>query len=407
MTYNIQFTILAYLETPYEPVEYKGFDVFVYYFYLVKNLYAGYSWQIATAYNITLLSITALAILFCLFWLKIWREGYRKRKVQKLREYYIDKFRIILGSADVMTPTQMLTTIDKKEDEVLSNDPFYYAQMLEQARMEMYEIVYLPNMQILAMTLGVTDLFERKLLHRRDVFRTLQMMLMLQLTVSEGRLANYVNHSNPEIRMMARLCYITCSENDPYRFLEEDLSEQQAMFRPMLLNYIFGWMKSRDRQMPDFLNIAQRMENEDSAAYLVKEVAYWGSETEKSDVKKMFLSNKFKVRSAAIEVVSMLGDISAEPLLMDSYTYQPEDIRREVLKALLAMNTGKQTAFFQEAYALSTSRETRETALSCLYRYGNEGRRAFEMMRVNADEETRRLIDQVDSFDIISQLQGI
>lgn len=407
MISHILPAIAAYTETPFEPVEYKGWEVFVYYFYLVKNLYAGYSWQIVTAYNITLLSITILVVLFCLFWFKIWRESYRKRKVKKLQEYYIDKFRIILGSADILTPTQMLNILEKKDEEVLRHNPFYYAQMLEQARMEMYEIVYLPNMQTLAMTMGVTDLFERKLLHRRDVFRTLQMMLMLQITVSEGRLANYVNHSNAEVRMMARLCYITCSANDPYRFLEEDLNVKQALFRPMLLNYIFGWMKSRDRQMPDFLNLAQQMENEDSAAYLVKEVAYWGSEMEKADVKKLFLSNKFKVRSAAIEVVSMLGDTSAEPLLVDSYIYQPEDIRREVLKALLAMNTGKQTEFFKEAYATSTSRETRETALHCLYRYGNEGRRAFEMMRVNADEETRRLIDQVDSFDIIAQLQEI
>lgn len=393
------------VQSTYEPVEFSGFDLIKYYWHLTENNFAGYSWQIVTAYNITLYSTITVVVLFCMFWVKVWKQKHRNEKQKKLREYYVDRFHVILGSAEVLKPTEILQMLEKTEEEVLKNDPYYYAQLLEETRMDMYEIVYLPNMQTLASVLGVCDHFEKQLLQRKDVFRTLQMLLMLQLTVSEGRLANYVNHDNAEIRMMARLNYITCSSNEPYRYLLEELNQEQSLYRPMILNYIFGWMKFREQRMPNFLDLSDRVQDPNSAAYLLHEVAYWGNDEEKADIKNYFLSEKLPVRSAAIEVATALRDTDAEENLKKSYFHQPEDIRRQVLRALLSMRTGKQTEFFKKAFELSSSRETRETALYCLYEYGNEGRRMFELMRHDADEETRRLIDQVDSIAIISQLQ--
>lgn len=391
----------------YEPIEFAGWEVVRYYYYLFQNFFSGYSWQVVTAYNITVLSSVTLVLMFCLFWLKVWKQKRIKKKAMKIREEYQDKVRYILGSADVYHESQILEILEKSEEEVRKNDPRLYAQMLEKARMDMYEIVYLPNMQVLSAVLGVTEYFEQQLLLRKNIFYSLQILLLLQIKVSEGRLANYVNHKNKEIRMMARLCYICCSSNEPYRYLREDLNEEQAIFRPMLLNYIFGWMKSQDKHMPNFLNLAERTKNETSAAYLVREVAYWGSDHEKEELKMLFLNERLQVRQAAIEVVAALHDVSAEDKLKESYFFQPEHIRREILRALLSMQTGKQLDFFLEAYEASTSRETREVALSCIYKYGNEGRRQFEIMRSTADEETRRLIDQVDSIDMLAQLQTL
>lgn len=205
--------------------------------------------------------------------------------------------------------------------------------------------------------------------------------------------------------MMARLNYITCSRNIPYRYLITELNEEQSLYRPMILNYVFGWMMFQERLMPNFLNLADRVTNEDSAAFLVREVAYWGKENEKEEVKNYFLDERLKVRSAAIEVVAMLGDVNAEEKLVESYFMQPEHIRQEVLRALLSLNSGRQTEFFKKAYEISSSRETHVVALQCLYQYGNSGRRLFEIMRSQADEETRKLIDQVDSAVLLEQLQ--
>lgn len=387
------------------PVELDRMELLKFYIHLIEDFYAGYPWQVVASYNISIGCMIALVVLFVMFLVKVQVQQHRVKKEARLYAYYSDKFHAILGSAEELTHEQMLEILGKTEDEIRENDSYYYANMLEEVRMDMYEIVCLPNMQTLASTLGVCERFEMQLLKHTDVFRTLQMLLMLQITVSEGLLANFVNHSDREIRMMARLNYITCSRNAPYRYLLTELEEGRSLYRPMILSYVFGWMMFQERLMPNFLNIADRLKNEDSAAFLVHEVAYWGKDNEKEEVKNYFLDHRLKVRSAAIGVVAAMGDTSAEDALVESYFQQPEHIRQEVLHALLALNSGRQTEFFKRAYELSAARETRVVALMCLYRYGNSGRRLFEIMRSEADEETRTLIDQVDSAVLLEQLQ--
>ena len=386
-------------------MEYSGLELIKYYLNLLENNFSGYPWQIVTSYTIAMTCIIMLVVLFMLFLFRVWRHQRRKKKEKEIYEYYSDKFHLILGSAETLTHEEILEMLGQTEDDIRKNDTYYYANILEEARMAMYEIVCLPNMQTLATSLGVVDRFTFQLLKHKDVFRTLQMLLMLQITVNEGLLANFVNHTNREIRMMARLNYITCSRNIPYRYLITELNEEQSLYRPMILNYVFGWMMFQERLMPNFLNLADRVTNEDSAAFLVREVAYWGKENEKEEVKNYFLDERLKVRSAAIEVVAMLGDVNAEEKLVESYFMQPEHIRQEVLRALLSLNSGRQTEFFKKAYEISSSRETHVVALQCLYQYGNSGRRLFEIMRSQADEETRKLIDQVDSAVLLEQLQ--
>ncbi len=398
-------TLARLTQSDFGSVEYSGLELIKYYLNLLENNFSGYPWQIVTSYTIAMTCIIMLVVLFMLFLFRVWRHQRRKKKEKEIYEYYSDKFHLILGSAETLTHEEILEMLGQTEDDIRKNDTYYYANILEEARMALYEIVCLPNMQTLATSLGVVDRFTFQLLKHKDVFRTLQMLLMLQITVNEGLLANFVNHTNREIRMMARLNYITCSRNIPYRYLITELNEEQSLYRPMILNYVFGWMMFQERLMPNFLNLADRVTNEDSAAFLVREVAYWGKENEKEEVKNYFLDERLKVRSAAIEVVAMLGDVNAEEKLVESYFMQPEHIRQEVLRALLSLNSGRQTEFFKKAYEISSSRETHVVALQCLYQYGNSGRRLFEIMRSQADEETRKLIDQVDSAVLLEQLQ--
>lgn len=398
-------TLARLTQSDFGSVEYSGLELIKYYLNLLENNFSGYPWQIVTSYTIAMTCIIMLVVLFMLFLFRVWRHQRRKKKEKEIYEYYSDKFHLILGSAETLTHEEILEMLGQTEDDIRKNDTYYYANILEEARMALYEIVCLPNMQTLATSLGVVDRFTFQLLKHKDVFRTLQMLLMLQITVNEVLLANFVNHTNREIRMMARLNYITCSRNIPYRYLITELNEEQSLYRPMILNYVFGWMMFQERLMPNFLNLADRVTNEDSAAFLVREVAYWGKENEKEEVKNYFLDERLKVRSAAIEVVAMLGDVNAEEKLVESYFMQPEHIRQEVLRALLSLNSGRQTEFFKKAYEISSSRETHVVALQCLYQYGNSGRRLFEIMRSQADEETRKLIDQVDSAVLLEQLQ--
>ena len=112
------------------------------------------------------------------------------------------------------------------------------------------------------------------------------MVVNLNIRINEGELAIYLNHHNSNIRLMARLANIICTENEPYKYLEEDLNQRMLPWRPMLTHRLFGWLQECGRPMPSFIVLAESLENEQASAFLIEEVAYWGNDTEKDELAK-------------------------------------------------------------------------------------------------------------------------
>ena len=202
------------------------------------------------------------------------------------------------------------------------------------------------------------------------VFRTLQIMLMLQVTVNEGRLSKYRNHTNHEIRMMARLNYIMCTSDNPYLYLEDEINDSRALYEPMMLHYVFGWMEYQKRPLPNFLYYVENTTREDMAAFMLREVAFWGKDSERARVREFLKDERPAVRKAAINVIAELADDNAEETLTQIYPDVTEDLKQAILNTLLALNTGRQAEFFKYAYDNSASRETQVVALQCMFQYG-------------------------------------
>lgn len=400
-------TLLNSSPVNWEDIRFSGLDLASYYISLVQNYFADYSWQVRTAYGIVVGCIVVMLVVFFCFVHDIFARRRRTRRLAEIEERYIDAFRSILGNIP-LTNTEMEEYLGTTEQKMREVPAKYYVELLAKVRMEMYDVVYLPNLQHLADLIGVREYFEHNLLKGNDVFGTLQILLMFQLIISEGRLANYVNSNDIDVRMMARMCYILCSENEPYRYLLEDLDSPQSMIRPMLLHYIFGWMKEKERRMPSFLMTADRIKNEQMAAFLIREVAYWGNDDEKKMMSRYFMTERRECRSAAINVVGLIHAEADEDRLIETYIQQPEDIRREILRCVLAMKSGRQLGFLYNCYVESSSRETRELALSCMYNYSAEGRRLFEEIRSKcSSEEEHTLLDQIDSANLLVMIRSL
>jgi hypothetical protein len=388
-------------------VEFSGWEVIGYYLNNIQNYLAEYSWQVRTAYGLIVGCIFVMIILFGLFILMIRKTTKYKKGYKKLEE----KFREPLYQMMILPEPPSVDEIEQmlgcKIEDLKHYDSTMFTQLISSLRMELCEILYLPNMQYICKITGVTDYFERCLVGRKKVFEILQMVVNLNIRVSEGELAIYLNHHNTNIRLMARLAYIICTENEPYKYLEEDLNQRMLPWRPMLTHRLFGWLQECGRPMPPFIVIADSLENEQASAFLIEEVAYWGTDSEKNELAKFFLAPRYIIRLAAMRATAQLAREANEPALIESYNHQPEYIKREVLKTVLAINSGKQVDFYEMAYNTASSKETQEQAMSCLYMYGNEGRRRFEMIRskYQVGDETRTLLDQIDATNLLKQMQ--
>lgn len=377
-------------------VVFSGTDYLKYYWSYYQTLTENYTWQIKSAFAILILACLMMLVLFIMFGIKIHRRRENLRQQAKVDKNYYTVFKSILEK-DEMSIDEIEEFIGEDEETLRKNKPKNYVTLMANIRTEMCDIPYLPNTLPLAELLGVRDYLEMNLQRGNNVFNILQEMLFLQLNISEGRLANCVNDRNPDVRMLARLNYIMCSESNPYKYLQEDLNEHQSLLRPMILHHIFGWMKARNRRMPNFLVLADSVDNPETAAFLIQETAYWGNPAEQALIPDFLLSGKKGFRSAAVKAIALLKDINAEQKLVDTFEYQPENVRIDIMNALLAINSGKQVAFFENVYKTSASHTMIELALTCLYGYGEVGRAKFEEIRSNATDEEKVLLDQIET----------
>ena len=376
-------------EAPFKEVAFGWWDHIRYWVSLLEDSYAGYSWQIELSFHIVIGCSAIVVFGFFLFWWRVYRHNREKKKENKVREEYAEKFRKILASDAKMSRLMIATELDRDEKDLKKNSPYFYANILEEIRMDMQERLSLPNMQSLALATGVTDTFSDNLLRNKKVFQTLQFMVMLQVTLNEGRLSKYRNHKRPDVRMMARLNYIMCTTDNPYLYLGDDLDDTTTLYEPMLLHYVFGWMSANKRKLPNFLFHVENTKIDTSAAFMLNEVRFWGKGEEKARVKEFLRDERPLVRRAAVQIVGELGDISAEEILTDIYPDEPEDIKQDILYTILKLNSGLQADFLKEAYQSSASRETQVVALQCMYQYEQQIEQKKELKQtIPAKEET-------------------
>ena len=349
-----------------------------------------------------------MLILFVLFIRKIRQNRRARKEYNTARKNLYNGFYQILISADKPSVRDLEIACGTPIKNIQSYKAETLSRLISEICMDLSrELGDIPNADILCQYTGVKALYEKNLATSKNVMLTLQNLANMHIPVTEGLLAIYINYYDANIRHMARICYVISSKAEPYQYFLEEFNDKLGLWRIMMLHRLFAWASANEHQMPQFLVLAKKVKNEDSVAFLIQETAYWGSEKEKATLHEWFLSPNYKYRTAALHAIAILRDTKQEQAAIDSYEHQPEFIRQEVLRAVYAINSGKHTEFFANAYRTSTSKLTREVALTCLYTYGRDGRRTFELLRdeyikTNTD---RTLMDQIDSMGVLNQMR--
>jgi hypothetical protein len=390
-------------------VDFYGVEVIQFYVQRFLLYFSDYAIHIRVLYGMILLCILTLIVLFVLFFLKIRRNNRDRRAFEAARADLYDGFYHVLTSDTMSNYEDVEIACNATLDNIKKKyRPEILSRLISEICMDLSrELPSIPNAETLCALIGVKTYYERNLATGHLVLQTLQNVVNMHICVSEGLLAVYINHYNDNVRQMARMCHVISSQADPYHYFISDLENEHGVWRLMMLHRLFAWLWANDRQMPQFLILTENIENEESVRFLIEEVAYWGSEREKAALHTLFLSPNYTYRTAALHAVALLHDASQEQAALDSYDQQPESVRREVLRVLAAINSGKHVDFFVHAYRTSSSKETREVALACLYSYGSAGRYAFEELRgeVLESKTDRVLLDQIDAMAIINQMR--
>lgn len=353
---------------------------------------------------IVLLNIVTMIFLAILFSRHAFIRNREQKNYKKCEKRFREAFKTILESPYHWSIKNIEDECECSVEEFKKFRGNTYSQLICNIRLEMNERLYLPNAQLLCELTGVRSYIENNLLHGRKVTQNLQLIMTLPLRISEGRLALYTNYRDKRIKQIARLCLVLCTESDPFRYLIEDLDGPIATWRLMSLHRLHGWLAATNRQEPPFLTIASRVKNEHSAAFMIEEVAYWGTEQEKKALSRFILTERAQCRKAAIHAIAMIDDRTQEEAVIDSYVAQPEEVQKEILKTVTSLNTGRHAAFLEKCFITAPSKQLAELALLCLRKYGKTGYQRFQLLRQTPiDRRSRHLLEQIESMSELEE----
>lgn len=386
---------------------YHGWDVVDFWLRQMTDWFHDFSWQVRTAYFILLMNIVTIILLSIIFGRNVYRHHQAHKMYENCDERFREAFNTILASPYHWSISKIENECGCTVEDFKEFDGNSFSQLICSIRLENNEKVYLPNVQILCELTGVRSTIEENLKRGIAPTQNLQLIMTLPLRISEGRLAVYTNYRDSRIRSIARLCLVLCTESDPFRYLVDDLNGGMAAWQFISLHRLHGWLAATNRQLPPFLSIAHRVTNERSSAFMISEVAYWGTEIEQKSLSDFFMHERPACRKAAMKAVAKIHDISKEEELIATYRNQPGDVQMEILRTITALNTGHQASFLEKCYITAPSKDIAELALSCLYNYGEGGRHRFEALRhTPLDRHARVLLDQIESMGQIGLLRN-
>lgn len=277
--------------------------------------------------------------------------------------------------------------IVRKDGFLSEQDLLNFVRLVSEVRWEWDYDAYLPNIKTLCDAVGITEYYELELIDESNVFTNLQEIITLPLPLNhESVLANYLNDKDTEIRNLSRMCYIVSTQDDPYKYLQLVLNENTAQWNTMLLHRLFDWMHQQNRQMPKFSVLLQHTTNEHSASFLIQEIAKFGTKQEQDAVMDYLVDESMARRSAAFKALTEIwtnkqwksepeGEEEArrlEDFVLNAYESQREEQRRESLRLLKTIDTGRAVDRFEQSFVESPVVDTKVCAIECLIDYGGK-----------------------------------
>lgn len=379
--------------------DFYGFDIIMYYWYVVKSFMLDYSWQVRLSYGIILISIVAMIFLALLFTRQMYMRRYHDDRFNHCMRTYGEAFTQILEEKVQLTGEQMLEICDAEEEELEQYSGMLFAEIILNIRMSMHDVAYMPNLQTLCELTGARLALETCLKSRKHVVHALQIINTLPLYINEGLLAVYTSSKDQKTQDLARITHMIISKTEPYMYMIEDMNKSWSPWYPITIHRILGWKKAQGQPMAPLHMLASECTDPNMSAFLIEEISYYGSDDEKARLPEFFTDKRLNCRMKAVEMVALLHIPNGDNLIYESYHSQPQPVRRVMQQALLSYHQERFSAFYEHLFFNTPSHESRRIALRCLFYNTPESRARFEQLAKTAKPEDELLFRQISTMN--------
>lgn len=374
-----------------------GFDYLEYYIFLIYCQFIGYPLVIRICIVVVVVFFLGYFMLsFYLLWGVIRRKK-EKKTTQDVYNQYYDLVVEIALSDDRKKLDQIIKSlkIQKRGKKKESNKRLQeIALMLSYIKMKFNGQINKTNFQTIQTAFGISRFFEQELMFGRKSHKILALKLIqsLESYVGEAVLVRFLYHRNIELRTSARYVYMWLSQNDPFRFFEEDITMNLRQWDMIEMHDTINHRLANNLVMPNLSKWVSESTKEDVKIFFINEIRYFEVYDSCKVLQKLLNAPSWKLRNEIITTLGTLKYQGVEETLIKMYDLQPELIKQTIVKSVSLIHSGNAVPFLKAAYETAETQTTKLLALDGLYNYSESGIIAFEALRLKAKNEHQAIL---------------
>jgi hypothetical protein len=213
--------------------------------------------------------------------------------------------------------------------------------------------------------------------------------------VSEAVLLRTLYHRNYHLRFSGRCAYLWLSQDDPFRFLNEDANIDLTRWGMMSVHNGFVYRKREKNNTLQLSRWLESLSKDNTKEFIIKEIQLSNSTEDLNTVAEYVTAPNPRIRTDAITALGAMNYRESVPLFMEMYTMQSDDVKRAIIKALGEMPSEQSYNFLYNVYQKETNVSTRLAILRALYSQPDVGGKLFNKLEQQADDDTRILFQHV------------
>ncbi len=305
------------------------------------------------------------------------RDKERRAKiVRELRPRIFTFLRNILTSKDEYSDVEIKDMFIENFGEINKKTYISLIPTLEDVVKQDKEQMDSANYRNVISGLKIDDYLEKRLdfSNTRVRLRAFQSLSRLDLTISDSKILPHTYAKNTSLRKESRASYVGVSNNDPFKFFDQDNDmnhwDQISLLQQFVLHH--------QDNLPNFSKWIKYTKDNAQIVFFIKLVAYFNQTTSINTIKEYLNHEDHAVRKEAILTLGKMRVKDIENHLVKMYFTQPYMCQTAIIEAVSYINSGRLIGFLKSAWEMASNHELKKLVAEVIFLYGKPGKSLIE-----------------------------
>jgi len=200
--------------------------------------------------------------------------------------------------------------------------------------------------------------------------KAFQSLSRLDLTISDSKILPHTYARNASLRKESRASYVGVSNNDPFKFFDQDNEMNQWDQISLLSQFVLH----HSDNLPNFSKWMKYSKDNGQIIFFIKLVAHFNQATSVSTVIEFLGHADHLVRKEAIITLGKMRVKDTESHLIKIYFTQPFVCQTAIIEAISYISSYRQIGFLKNAWEMASSHELKKLVAEVIFLYGKGGK---------------------------------